>query len=394
MSYKVAPDDLWTGPAIMSSGPHVKSIYAYLTTKKHLHYSGINYIHPGTIAVETSWDIEKTEEALRELEMKGLIYVDRQCSVIYAPEVAKMNIRSPKLIPNIEKHLKTLYGSELIGIFVKDLKNLSVNLSDTLSLTLFGTVSNTLPNTLLDRVPDTLNDTCIHGISLITCFICKTKLESGNAEPPQDFKKPEGEAPDAGKTGGKQTTPFTFIQKWAMGKTLGRTKQTDDILDHFNKTASTQFHLTGKKSISSIQYWLAHGENPESMKRIATLKIGQWRTDPKMAPYVRPWSIFGENYEGYRNENHVNAWEVVKIIRDKCRSRVNEITDRLLKAEGLNKAVCEARVKKWLADVDIAFDNGDKEALEKLFCVNWAEYLKVGQDKKLDPLQAAGGDKR
>jgi uncharacterized phage protein (TIGR02220 family) len=98
--------------------------------------------------------------------------------------------------------------------------------------------------------------------------------------------KPD-ELPEASKTPKKQNAKIPFTE----------------IIEHLNHKASKNFLTNSKSSQIHIKARFAEGFTLPDFITVINRKVSQWITDPKMAAYLRPETLFGPKFEGYLNES-------------------------------------------------------------------------------------------
>ena len=78
-----------------------------------------------------------------------------------------------------------------------------------------------------------------------------------------------------------------------------------EIINYLNKKAGTHFKTTSKETIKLIKARIAAGFTITDFKTVLDNK-SNWLTDPKMAEYYRPITLFGTKFESYLNEKQVD----------------------------------------------------------------------------------------
>lgn len=75
-----------------------------------------------------------------------------------------------------------------------------------------------------------------------------------------------------------------------------------EIITHLNDLTGKSFKAGSKKTRSLIKARWNEGWSLEDFKSVIEAKTGQWLTDDKMLPYLRPQTLFNGNFEAYLNE--------------------------------------------------------------------------------------------
>jgi phage replication O-like protein O len=87
-----------------------------------------------------------------------------------------------------------------------------------------------------------------------------------------------------------------------------------DIIDYLNLKTSKKFKPTTDKTKSVINARLNEGFSSDDFKKVIDTKSIQWLDDIKMNSYLRPETLFGTKFEGYLNEQSIEARDIEIII--------------------------------------------------------------------------------
>ena len=79
------------------------------------------------------------------------------------------------------------------------------------------------------------------------------------------------------------------------------TRQAEQIISFLNKKAGTSYKSTSKATQRLISARLNDGFTAQDFFAVIEKKCRHWLKDPKMAPYLRPQTLFGTKFEGYLN---------------------------------------------------------------------------------------------
>lgn len=71
------------------------------------------------------------------------------------------------------------------------------------------------------------------------------------------------------------------------------------ILDYLNKRADTKYRASSKDTQKFIRARWNDGYRLEDFFRVIDTKVKEWKFDSKMAPYLRPSTLFGTKFESY-----------------------------------------------------------------------------------------------
>jgi len=69
-----------------------------------------------------------------------------------------------------------------------------------------------------------------------------------------------------------------------------------------NEKSKSDFHPETKSTVSLIKARLKEKYTEDDLLIVVNFKCTQWLNDPKMAPFLRPKTLFGDKFEGYLNE--------------------------------------------------------------------------------------------
>ena len=72
-----------------------------------------------------------------------------------------------------------------------------------------------------------------------------------------------------------------------------------EIIGHLNSKAGTSFRASSKDTQKHILARWNEGYRLEDFFRVIDAKASEWRYDKKMAPYLRPSTLFGTKFESY-----------------------------------------------------------------------------------------------
>ena len=78
-----------------------------------------------------------------------------------------------------------------------------------------------------------------------------------------------------------------------------------EIVEYLNAKAGTKYKPTTKATRDKITARLNEGFTVADFKRVIDVKTSEWLNDPKMAEYLRPFTLFGTKFEGYLQQKNV-----------------------------------------------------------------------------------------
>ena len=75
-----------------------------------------------------------------------------------------------------------------------------------------------------------------------------------------------------------------------------------DIIDYINKVLKTNYKYNSKVTNKHINARLEEGFSVDDFYLVIEKKARQWKDNSKMAPYLRPITLFSTKFESYLNE--------------------------------------------------------------------------------------------
>lgn len=75
-----------------------------------------------------------------------------------------------------------------------------------------------------------------------------------------------------------------------------------EIIDYLNSKAGANFKFSSKDNQKWIKSRWNDGYILDDFKRVIDIKVKEWKNDPKMAPYLRPSTLFSPKFEAYLNQ--------------------------------------------------------------------------------------------
>lgn len=102
-------------------------------------------------------------------------------------------------------------------------------------------------------------------------------------------------------------------------------KDIKEVIDYLNDKSGKKFNYKTKATIKHIHARFSEGRTVGDFKKVIDVKCKKWLTDPKMADYLRPETLFGGKFEAYLNEDvakkpQSNYFEPVNC--PKCKKRI------------------------------------------------------------------------
>ena len=101
-----------------------------------------------------------------------------------------------------------------------------------------------------------------------------------------------------------------------------------EIINYMNKYYDTNYLPTTKETRMLITDKLESGFTVRDFKIVLDKKHKSWKSDAKMAQWLRPKTLFGDNFENYRNEQEVLGARAPKThehTRDELDSIITDI---------------------------------------------------------------------
>ncbi|RJQ70974.1 MAG: hypothetical protein C4519_19810 [Desulfobacteraceae bacterium] len=116
-----------------------------------------------------------------------------------------------------------------------------------------------------------------------------TPLTPHGGAPSQALKEGQHEGTDAGSA-----APIPFAE----------------IIAYLNDKTGKQFKASTRETQRHIRARWGEGFRLHDFKRVVDNKASAWSSDPKMADYLRPQTLFGTKFEAYLNEGKTKRREV------------------------------------------------------------------------------------
>jgi uncharacterized phage protein (TIGR02220 family) len=76
----------------------------------------------------------------------------------------------------------------------------------------------------------------------------------------------------------------------------------NEIINYLNKQAGTKYRASSTDTKKHITARIKEGYTISDFKRVIDIKVNEWKYDKKMAPYLRPSTLFGTKFESYLNQ--------------------------------------------------------------------------------------------
>jgi uncharacterized phage protein (TIGR02220 family) len=115
-----------------------------------------------------------------------------------------------------------------------------------------------------------------------------TNLSSPLSSP--ELKEREDNSEDVGEEGVEPSSPASSgLDRGWMKEVVGR----------LNEKAGTAFKADTDQTVRFLKARAAEGFVVEDFLLVIDFKVGQWRSDPEMAQYLRPSTLFSPKFEGY-----------------------------------------------------------------------------------------------
>lgn len=82
----------------------------------------------------------------------------------------------------------------------------------------------------------------------------------------------------------------------------GSTLPYSEIIEYLNRQVGSSFRSSSKENQKCIKARLQEGFSVQDFKRVIDIKVKEWKHDKKMAPYLRPITLFSPKFESYLNQ--------------------------------------------------------------------------------------------
>jgi len=124
--YRTIDAKFWTDPKVRQLSTTNKLLFLYFITSPHAHFSGLYYMPNTTISHETGIRLADIAKGLDTLSGAGIVMSDTLSELIWVVNMFEYQSHSIKLLSNIEKHIKDLHNSPLVGGFLERYAELEI----------------------------------------------------------------------------------------------------------------------------------------------------------------------------------------------------------------------------------------------------------------------------
>jgi uncharacterized phage protein (TIGR02220 family) len=162
---------------------------------------------------------------------------------------------------------------------------------------------------------------------------------------------------------------------------LERTKESDEIIAYLNQKLGSNYQPDGQKSLGCIIGHLERGFDVSQFKGVVDRKVKQWKRDPDYSVYLRPQTLFGENFEAYVYELDGNRERRKGELIAACKNRtvVGLVVEWVLK-EGFSVNDRQLVLYEYASDVKKAIKADDLSELERLSKEDLFERLRKSRE--------------
>lgn len=101
-----------------------------------------------------------------------------------------------------------------------------------------------------------------------------------------------------------------------------RTYPYAEVITYLNQKAGTAFKVNSKDTRKHIKARFDEGFTVDDFKTVIDRKVVEWGSNPEMAQYLRPSTLFGTKFESYLNQKTVQPFWITKEERIKNRMAV------------------------------------------------------------------------
>ena len=115
----------------------------------------------------------------------------------------------------------------------------------------------------------------------------------------------------------ERNTKYSLAEPDNSSKKVDNSKQVKTIVQFLNEKTGSHYRASSAKTKKLIHARLNEGFTVDDFEKVIVKKCKDWKTDTKMAKYLRPETLFGTKFEGYLNEidrsnysiNNWSNWE-------------------------------------------------------------------------------------
>lgn len=258
MAKRTVDTELWNDEDIIENfTAEDRYFWLYLLTNPHNNICGVVKNSPALMARDMGLHKDTIINLLFRFEkVHGLIFTDKETNEIVILNWGKYNwTKSADLMKTVKKQLQSVQSEHIKAI-------LNEKISEKLNGDGLGTVippswDGTIPITITDTITDSIDNSLL------------TNNEQKNIK--KDKQK------ESCKT------------------------EICEIVDYLNEVLGTNYKTSTAKTQSAISARLKEGFTVDDFKRVISSKVAEWRSNERMAKYLRPETLFGTKFESYLN---------------------------------------------------------------------------------------------
>lgn len=75
-----------------------------------------------------------------------------------------------------------------------------------------------------------------------------------------------------------------------------------EIIEYLNKCTNRKFNPKTASTVRAITARLNEGYSFKDFQRVIDIKVNEWGSDPKMAKFIRPETLFSLKFDSYLNQ--------------------------------------------------------------------------------------------
>jgi len=292
LSFGMIQCRMWESPSVRGLSDQGKLAFGYLLANKHANMLGYYRLPLPYMADDLEWPLAKVEEAVAELERRGLIAFDEPGRLVFVVTYFKWHrLSAGACEKGAIDDLRQLPRSPLIA-------------------RLFAAVREHAPNLrhLLHSIQEMSHSDTLFGMEV------RPEGLSGESE-----RSPSGVLDVTARQGAISTSSSRSSSRSSSssgGEGAGRGEEPQSVDDPLTQAEAVEVEaldlmnaLTGRTGAarwrvgSGLKARVAEGATREDILLVVEYQHAHWGSDPAMSGYYRPQTIFGqEKFPGYLGE--------------------------------------------------------------------------------------------
>ena len=271
--------NIWEDATVEELPTMAKLLWVYVLTSPRGNLAGCFELTMRRVSIDTGMDAGQARDAMRELCDAGLVSYSEATSEVLVRNWFKHNwSNSPKLLKPLAEAIHEVKDNAFRA-YLADAYEKRAGKEYPYGIDTIPIEDDTVPIGSKAQVKYTADTLSIeHGYSPISISISNTKEE------------PKG-VRGSGEGGADPAVA----------------EAAEEIVAYLNARIGTHYKPKSKGTLKHVSARLREGYTVDDFRTVIDKKCADWRNDPRMAPYLRPETLFGPKFEGYLNEIEIRG---------------------------------------------------------------------------------------